>query len=219
LWIDPEIESSTHGATLIVMFCNATVYDLEYTSVNGTVTRFLTKLSNSSTTNIVQGSQQYTKIGEPTLLQAASIAGLGDTAQYVADEFALSYSQAALGVASPAFDPKPAIESQLRENLLVASVPKAPLACLVLANLLLAVLGIILTVLALLASRGDTAEIQSRLSIPALVAAQFEGDWASQPVEQVEDMFKERHGVVGTRIGFINSAQGGWIFGSWRPVE
>ena len=157
-------------------------------------------------------------IGEPTLLQAVSVAGLGDTAQHVADEFALSYSQAALGVSSPAFDPKPAIESQLRENLLVTRVPQAPLACLVLANVLLGALGIILTVLALLAARGDTAEIQSRLSIAALVAAQFEGNQASQPVEQVEDMFKERHGVVGPKIGFINSAQGGWIFGSWRPA-
>jgi len=77
-----EILSTGHGADLFAVFCNATVYDLEYTSVNGTLTRFEKTPSNSSVTNIVQGAQQYSRVGEPNIIQGASIAALiSSTAQ------------------------------------------------------------------------------------------------------------------------------------------
>jgi hypothetical protein len=212
---DPNIVSGVHGATVFVLFCNATVYDLEYTSVNNTITRFTTKPSNISTVNIIQGSQQYTYVGDPNLLQACSFAGFSNTSQEVADQFALAYSQTALGAASGAFTPQPAIESQLRTDILVARVPKAPLVCLLLSNLLLAALGIVLTIIAFFAVRGETGEVQARLSIPALVAAQFEGNGARGGVESVEDLFEERKGVRGPRIGVTRTAEGEWTFGTW----
>jgi len=215
---DPELASGLHGSTIFVLFCNATVYDLEYTSVNNTITRFITRPSNASTVNIIQGSQQYTYVGDPNLLQASSIAGFSNTSQEVADQFALAYSQTALGAASGAFTPQPAIESQLRTDMLVARVPKAPLVCLLLSNLLLAALGIVLTIIAFFAVRGETGELQARLSIPALVAAQFEENRAQEGVESVEDLFDKRKGVRGPRIGVIRAAEGAWTFGTWQPA-
>lgn len=215
---DPELVSGVHGATVFVLFCNATVYDLEYTSINNTITRFIAKPSNISTVNIIQGSQQYTYVGDPNLLQASSIAGFSNTSQEIADQFALAYSQTALGAASSAFTPQPAIESQLRTDMLVARVPKAPLVCLLLSNLLLATLGIVLTIIAFFAVRGETGEVQARLSIPALVAAQFEGNRVREGVESVEDLFEERKGVRGPRIGVTRTAEGEWTFGTWRPA-
>jgi hypothetical protein len=216
---DPELVSGVHGATVFALFCNATVYDLEYTSINGTITRFITKPSNISTVNIIQGSQQYTYVGDPNLLQASSIAGFSNTSQEMADQFALAYSQTALGAASSAFTLQPAIESQLRTDMLVARVPKAPLVCLLLSNLLLAALGIVLTIIAFFAVRGETGEVQARLSIPALVAAQFEGKRARDRVESVEDLFEERRGGRGPRIGFIRTVEGVWTFETWRPTS
>lgn len=211
-----EVTSTVHGADLFALFCNSTVYDLEYTSVNGTITRFIITPSNTTVINIVQGSQQYTNVGDPVILQGASIGALISTSgQGVADYFALTYSQTALGVASAAFEPRSAIESQQRETILVARIPIAPLACLLVANLSLVVLGVILTILALWAARGETREVQARLSIPGLVAAQFEGTRAVGAVEDVRDLFEERGGGSGPRIGIVKSDEGGWKFHTW----
>lgn len=212
---DPEVLAGGHGgATIVALFCTSTVYDVEYTSVNGTIKTWKTSNSNISTALIVQGTQRSTDVGNPNLVQAASVAGLGDSAQGIADQFALAYSQVALGVASGAFEPRPALVSQVREQILVARVPRAPLFALIVANLLLVLIGIILTSVALVAVRGDTGEVQARLSIPTLVAALFERRMKG-PAEEVEDMFEERHGGRGLRIGFTKVVEGGWVFQTW----
>jgi hypothetical protein len=211
---DPEIVGGMHGgSTIIAVWCNATVYDLEYTTVNGTITRFITKLSNDTITKLLQATQRRTEVGDANLVQAASVAGLGGTAQSISDQFALSYSETALAVASGAFEPRAATESQLRTQILVARVPKAPLGFLVLMNLLLAVLGIVLALIAWKSvQHGDTGEIQARLSIPAMVASHFECARVCAPVKKVEDMFEESHGELGPRIGFLKTAEGAWVF-------
>ena len=88
-------------------------------------------------------------------------------------------------------------------------VPKTPLRFLIAANLLLVVFGIVLSALAILALKGDTGEVQARLSIHALVAAAFEVR-AGKPVKEVEDFFEEKHGEQGPRLGFVRTMDGGW---------
>jgi hypothetical protein len=214
---DPQLYYGLHGSIVFVLFCNATIYDVEYSSVNNTITRFVTKPSNASTANIIQGSQQYTHVGDPSLIQAASIAGFSANSQEVADRFALSYSQTALAVAIGAFTPQPPIESQMREDILVARVPIAPLAVLIFSNLSFVVLGVVLTIIAAVAAmKGNTRDVQARMSISGLVAAQFEGDRAREQVASVEDLFKENQGEEGPRVGVDRTEEGGWLFGSWR---
>lgn len=216
---DPQVIKGTHGgSTIIALFCSSTVYDVTYSSVNGTIKNWETSASNISTARILQGTQRLTEVGLPNLVQAASIAGLSNSAQSIADQFALAYSQTAMAVASAAFEPRAALVSQVREQILVARVPKAPLFALLVANLLLVVLGIVLTFVALVAVRGDTGEVQGRLNIPTLVAAMFEGR-VRLPVKNVEDMFHERHNEQGPRIGFGRTAEGGWSFQSWIPTQ
>jgi len=214
---DPEIVGGIHGgSTIIAVWCNATVYDLQYTIVNGTITRFITTTSNYTVTYLLQATQRRTEVGDANLVQAASVAGIAGDAQSISDQFALSYSETALAVASGAFEPRDATESQLRTQILVARVPKAPLGFLVLMNLLLAVLGVVLAVSAWKSvQRGDVGEIQARLSIPSIVATHFEHARVRVPVEKVEDMFEERHGELGSRIGFLKTAEGAWVFDTW----
>ncbi|KAJ5949991.1 hypothetical protein N7454_001575 [Penicillium verhagenii] len=205
---DPEVLSGGHGgATIVALSCVSTVYDVEYSSVNGTIKNWKSSNSNRSTTLIVQGTQRHTEVGDPNLIQAASIAGLGNSAQDIADQFALAYGQTALAVASGAFEPRVALVSQVREQFLVARVPKAPLFALIGVNLLLVILGIILAIIALIAVRGNTGEVQARMTIPALVASLFESNKAN-PVKEVEDIFEEKHGERGPRIGFERTEEG-----------
>lgn len=216
---DPEITSTGHGAEVFALFCNTTVYDVEYTSINGSITRFNAAPANSTLTNIVQGTQQYTHVGDPNLIQGAAIAALvSNDSQAVADYFAMTYSHIALGIASAAFTPQAAVQAQRRETMLVAKVPIAPLACLLIANISLALLGIVLMIIAAVAARGDTREVQARLSVAGLVAAHFEGRKAERGVEKVEELFEEHDGVNGSqqRVGVVRTESSGWRFSVWR---
>jgi hypothetical protein len=216
---DPNVVTGGHRLTIFAVLCNATVYDVEYTSVNGSITRWIASAANSSTTNILQGTQQYTHVGDDNLINAACNAAIAGSSQNMANAFANSYSPTALGTAAGAFIAKKAVEAQSRTDILVARVPIAPLACLLLSNLALVVLGLILLILALFAlGSSDVREVQSRLSIQALVATQFEGLRARQGAKDVNDMFEESRGVVGLRVGIIRAAGGGWTYGAWQPA-
>ncbi|KAJ5930945.1 hypothetical protein N7466_006438 [Penicillium verhagenii] len=57
----------------------STVYDVEHSSVNDAIKNWKSSDSNRSTTLIVQGTQRHTDVGDPDLIQAASIAGLGNS--------------------------------------------------------------------------------------------------------------------------------------------
>lgn len=115
--------------------------------------------------------------------------------------------------------PQPGAEARLRQEILVARVPKAPLAFLLLADFLLVVLGIALTKLTLSTQRGDTAEIQARLGITGLVASCFEGAMAREGTELVEALFQENPGRLGLRIGISMTFEGGWVYSARRPRE
>lgn len=137
----------------------------------------------------------------------------------MADAFADSYSATTLGTAAGAFVAKKAVEAQTRTSILVARVPIAPLACLLLSNLALVVLGIVLTGVAFITLRnGDVCEVQSHFSISALVATHFEAKKAREGAKSVDDMFEESRGVRGPRVGIIRTAEGGWTYGSWQPA-
>ena len=69
-----EIVGPIHGGTAYVLKCNSTVYDVEYDSVNGTITRFDTSKSNDSVANIFKGALGATTVGTDYLKQSASVA-------------------------------------------------------------------------------------------------------------------------------------------------
>ncbi|KAJ4166050.1 hypothetical protein NW765_007276 [Fusarium oxysporum] len=210
---DPDISSGLHGSTLFALLCSTEVFDWKYTSINGSVTAFTYSPSNSSTTNIVMGTQAHTHVGDSYVLQQSSLdVWRSDTAEEVAEKFAETYSRTILGAIGGALLPAPAEEAQSRSSKLVAKVPKGPLACLLVANWLLVILGLFLTIRAFFALSGDVGDVQARLGITALVAAYFEADKGESAVEKVDHMFQERNDGNGPRVGVERSALGGWRF-------
>ncbi|EFY96420.1 hypothetical protein MAA_08127 [Metarhizium robertsii ARSEF 23] len=208
---DPEINSGEHGSVLFVVLCNATVFDMVYTSANSTVTQVSVLESNSSTTSVVMGTQAYTHVGDTYILQRTSLdVWQSHSAQEIASKFAYTYSEIALAASGAALEPGPAVEAQLRSSMIVAKMPKAPLGCLVAANLLLAVLGILLTIMALLVLNNDVGDVKARLGIPALVATHFETNGGDKPVKNIEDMFEEFDGRAGPRVVAAKTALGCW---------
>jgi hypothetical protein len=208
----PEIVGPLHGGMAYVLECNSTVYDVEYDSVNGTITRFDISKSNDSVANIFKGALGATTVGTDYLKQSASVAVFSNSMQELCHKFAMSFSRASLSVGASALQPNDAIVGQERSTKLVTRIPKAPLYTLVLANMLFVALGIALAVLAIARSGGELREIQARLSIEGLVADIFEGRRAKERVESMDDLFEEKYGQESTRVIIHNSALGGYEY-------
>jgi len=214
----PEIISPSHGGITFVLFCTVAVYDVQYDSVNGTVTRFVTSLSNDSTANIWQGVMEYTDVGTTALQQAASLVAFSNSEQELADKIALAYSKIALAIGSEAVTPLPAIAAQERSSSLVARVPAAPLFTLVIANLLFVVLGIVFAGMALGSSGSEVREVQARLSIVGLVADRFEGLRARNGAEKMDELFEESDGSGSLRV-VVDREGAGYIYKVWRGLR
>jgi hypothetical protein len=207
-----EIVGPIHGGMAYVLECNSTVYDVEYDSINGTITRFDTSKSNDSVANIFKGALGATTVGTDYLKQSASIAVFSESMQELCHKFAMSFNRASLSVGASTLQPNDAIVAQERSTKLVTRIPKAPLYTLVLANMLFVAVGIALAVLAITRSDGEVREIQARLSIEGLVAGMFEGRRAKERVDSIDDLFEEKHGQESTRVVIHNSAQGGYEY-------
>ena len=216
---DREIMKSTHGATVFVLSCSATVYDMEYSNVNGSVTRWVRSQSNSSVANILQSVQAQTPIADIYLQQAASLAMFSNTSAELAESFAQAYGRIAMSMATGAFQSTPGLEAQKRSSIIAARIPFAPLFALIVANLLLVILGVILTALAVLSAHGDAAEAQARLSVQAIVAQVFESDRARRGVPSTDAMYDEYEGMKSQKVGVIKTEEGGWTFGTWRVAR
>lgn len=213
-WV-PNTVQPVHGGTAFVLLCNTTVLEVTYSSINGTISDFHGVPSNASTANIWQSVMAYTSVGNSYLKQAASLAAMGKSDQQFADDMALSFSKTALAIGSQAVEKRPVVAVQRRSSFLVAKVPATPLYVLIGANMLVVLVSVILTIVALLSSRGEVKEVQSRLSIFGLVADRFEGRTARLAVKDVDELFRESKGQGTSRIGIASAAEGGFTYKTW----
>ena len=213
-----EMVVPMHGGTSFVLACNSTIYDIEYDSINGTVTRFVVQPSNASVTNIVQLPISLTTVSWPYLQQAASVAIFSETVREAVDLMALAYSRAAISISAQSMITAPAIRAQRRTSLLVARVPAAPLFTLIAANLLFLVAGIVLLAVALRVP-SVVREGQARLSIAGLVAYAFEAKHGSQPGEKMQDLFEENEGQQSVRVGIGRTAGGGYVYREFKDKD
>lgn len=216
----PNLVNPVHGGTAFVLLCSITTYDIEYDSINGTVTRFVTTPSNVTAANVwsvpVINSDVTTQHLQIAALTAALLA---NDAQDLADQFAVAYSKIALAVGAQSVQGAPALAVQQRNTFLATRLPLAPLFSLVTANLLFVVVGIVMTVVALLNSGGGTREIQSRLSIVGLVADRFESTRASLPTRSLADVFEEHEGKSSSHVVIERSTAGGYRYKSWVNMQ
>lgn len=172
-----------------ILKCNNTVFDATYTWVNGSFQSFLslspTNATMAGNLNSLQQEPGYV-IGRnapstlgtvnPEISASALLAGFSsDTAQILADKFALAYSQAAVAYASGLFTPRANELEEHRTVLLATRLPLAPFYTLVTVNLLYTLISIVTAAVALyVCSRSQgTAYVKERLNVLGLVAHGF----------------------------------------------
>ena len=145
-----------------------------------------------------------------------------ETAQDLASYFATVYDQTLVAIPAGVLNALPVVNATQRVQTQVTRVPKAPLVCLLLLNLLYAAIGIVLTAMAIAAVKsskpglekgnigtgGGVKDAQARLSIAAILAESFEAPNLGDDTRSVDDLFAERRGKVTRRVG-LRMGQGG----------
>ena len=210
---DPEITIPIHGGLAWVLKCNTSVYDLVYRYSNGTITDPLLSLANASTGGLFAAPMNE-DFPLSDLEIATKVASFSSSAQQLADKWANSYSEIALGLSAGVMTSKPSNEEYHRTQILVARIPKAPLFTLVTLNLVYVTIGLGLALYAALASDfpGGAGAMRQRLTIPGLVAECFEDPRrASQGWNEVERLFAENDGKgISVRVAAEEGENGGW---------
>ncbi len=152
------------GFTAFALDCEATIYDVTFSIINGSFWDFNTSLSSQQKANIIQAPLQV-GFGQYHLYQAASLAVLANN-DSVAFSMGKAFSQTGMALASGAFDFDNNIQQRFRWTLSVTQVPKAPFFYLVAVCLVYSVFGMAMTALAvLLRRRPEVRDQQKRLMV------------------------------------------------------
>jgi hypothetical protein len=171
------------------MGCNLTAYDLEYVWYNGSVLVQQMVQSNVSVPRTLTGPF-VTELAN--LINLAQAAAGETTADAFRDSWTAGFSTMVLSLCAGIMSPRTTIREQVQIPTLVARVPKAPLAVLVLLCLLYAAVGILLACMALRARPRVSNNIQSRLSVTGLAAKCFESEERCEgPTKEIQDLFEE----------------------------
>ncbi|KAH8750642.1 hypothetical protein BGZ57DRAFT_967313 [Hyaloscypha finlandica] len=197
-----------------ILGCNMTAYDLNYVWYNGSVLVQQMVLSNTSLVRILTA---------PFVTELANLLPLGQTAIGQAtpsaflDTWATGFSSMALALSSGIMSPRVTVKEQTAISMLVARIPKAPLAVLVFLTLLYASVGILLACMAAQGGTGEAKIVQGYFSVTGLAAKCFENeDRCEAPVREVEELFAEKE--VGARdqrcskVSLVASRRGGWKY-------
>ena len=155
-----------YGFVAFALNCEATIYDVTFTIINGSFWDKGFNISKSSPqkANIVQAPLQV-GFGQYHLYQAASLAVLLSN-ESVAVSMAQAFSQTGMALASGAFDFDYNIYQRFRWTKSVTRVPKAPLFYLVVVCLVYSIFGMMMTLLALyLRRRPEVRDQQARLMV------------------------------------------------------
>ncbi|KIW45678.1 uncharacterized protein PV06_04049 [Exophiala oligosperma] len=169
---DPGIHKGPTQNIDFVLKCQYTTYDAEYTWVNSTAeVHTLEPSPNGTLAEIFHG---YRLVGTDSafdndlgddILQAA----LEADPTSMADNFADSFSQRVMSVIGPFLSARTNSQEQDRTPLLVAKVPKAPLAILVACCIAYVIFGVVAAVVAYRALDDvDVRDIAARFSLAAL---------------------------------------------------
>jgi hypothetical protein len=87
--------------------------------------------------------------------------------------------------------PAPAIITQRRKNTVITRLPRSALWLLVVANMLFAIFGCVLAILAIKATDPEVHQVHLRLSTAGLAAQLFDAPHAQQPANKDVELFRE----------------------------
>jgi hypothetical protein len=175
---DPELSKPTEfGDTAWILNCSSTVYDVEYTWINGSVTSHnLTKTTNAMGGMVAGPFAQGVNAPWTALTESVEEASFADSMDELADTFAKGFSRGAVAMTVGVMAPLRNKIEQTRDNAVsVTRVPIIPLYLLISFKAIYVVAVLILALGAYcFAHPAEMGIVKNQLSVKGLVAAHFE---------------------------------------------
>ncbi|KIW96174.1 uncharacterized protein Z519_03241 [Cladophialophora bantiana CBS 173.52] len=203
---DPGVYQGPTPYIDFTLRCQYTTYLVNYNWVNSSAqVNTLTPSPNGTIAEIFHGYNIYGSYDsfdndlQDFILEAA----LQSNPQQLADVFANSYSSRVMNVIGPFLSSRTNLQEQTRTPLLVAKVPKVPLAILVAGCLCYVVFGVVSAVLAYIALRTvDVRDLALRFSLPALGLHAFRDDNTEREAVDIDKIGKRGGGFEEERRVF-----------------
>ncbi|KAL8692577.1 MAG: hypothetical protein Q9218_002425 [Villophora microphyllina] len=153
-----------HGFTGFALNCQATIYDVTFSLINGSFVDFNTTKASPQKASIIKAPLQV-GFGQYQLFQSAFLSVLANS-DAVSDTMSKSFSQVGMALASGVFDTDKNIQQRFRYRANVTRILKAPFWYLVVLCLLYSVFGMVMTVMAFYLRRmPEVREQQRRLMV------------------------------------------------------
>lgn len=197
---DQQVFADGSTNAVWMLDCNATIYEVEYTYVNGALHTFDTRLAAGDWGAFVSAPFSWFSYAlglqpvESSLRNAAYIAG--NTARNstdLANIWALAFPRAALSLSIGVFEPLINDLEQLRDNAVnVARVPLVPLYLLLTLKLLYVVVVIVLVVgVYCFTHPAETQVVKAQLSVHGLAHFNEQDLVRSSVVKEVQSRFDQ----------------------------
>ncbi|KAI9716401.1 MAG: hypothetical protein M1828_000343 [Chrysothrix sp. TS-e1954] len=194
-----------------IVSCHTDLYDVTYAFSRGNLTVVDSTLVNGTAAEPlfdgITNSFVQTQLYEGLQNAASAAKTSGD----LAAGLATVYDQTLMSVPGANYTRRLPLTQRRRIQTLVTRVPKAPFFCVVLLDLLYAIIGLALMTVALLVvilGRG-VRDTQARLTMPAIIAESFESPALGDDAKSVEELYAERRGLAPRRIALPRREDGG----------
>ena len=209
------------GGFIYFVGCETEFTNLTYTMTNGVITA--AEILRITTPPLIARILEPIRYGycNAQILDGALRSLFQTSTSNLLGTYAERYDATFLASAASVIEAIPNIVEQIRITILVTRIVKAPLFALVSMLLFTALLGLVMTLQAILNSPTSVRDVQARLSILGLTCARFESpDSAAVRVNRIEDLFRE-YNRPGTsnRLGMLKTEEGGWEYAIWKVAE
>ncbi|KAJ9603743.1 hypothetical protein H2200_011929 [Cladophialophora chaetospira] len=192
---DTGIYYDTSLGGIWVFNCSMTVWEVNYTWVNGAVQKFNTTLASKDLSAMLSAPlawSPYTYGISNSIISAASRAAYtGDNSRKIARTFAREISRAMLALSAFAMDPVPNdLEQDRIAGLSLARIPLVPLYLLIATKAIYVIAVIVLAIGAYCFTHpAETEVVKAQLSVKGLAAAHFNqpGLLQQNVVKQIQD--------------------------------
>ena len=218
---DPEARPfTTTDSVGVILGCHSTVVDMIFSFRNGTVAGgSYTPANDTLSTGLGWAMSDYRgRSGFQSYLDSA-VTGSAiacESAEDMAARFAQSYSEISMGIMAGIMTPRTTVEERVRQNVLVARVPKAPFFTLLALNLLYGSFGTLLGAWALSGKPRVVRDVQVRLSVAGLVSNLLEPDGVPHRGGGIEALFSDKRqkdaAPVDKRVAIERADDQRWTF-------
>ncbi|MCJ1474293.1 hypothetical protein MMC13_002951 [Lambiella insularis] len=180
------------GRIAFALNCSATIYDIRYSLINGSIAEFHPTPSNATIASIIQAPLQV-GFGQFRLLQTAAAAAPASVPYLVSMQKA--FSQVGMAAASGAFTFDKNIQQRYRYDVLVTMVPMAPFWFLVVTCLLYSAAGLVTLAAALLLRKDSEIRRHQADLVPYPTSYEYEKrfrELVKNPWKSFKRWWKER---------------------------